>query len=74
MSAMVKKVVTILLANTCVIVQYSRGKEIRNTNRAQTRVTATRRWRRTGLLEIFVNIWRCIFFRRRLPVLACFLE
>ena len=53
-SATVKEIVTRLLATTGVLIKYSRGEEIRNTNRAQMRVIATRRWRRTGLVEIII--------------------
>ena len=70
--ARVKKVVTRLLATTCVLKQYSRGEEIKNTNRAHTRVTATKRWRPTGCLKIFVEVG-CYVSRQRLPVLSCFL-
>ena len=69
---MVKMVVTRQLATTCVLRQYSRGKEIKNTNRAHTRVTAARRWRRANLVEIIVVVGRHIP-RRRLLVLSCFL-
>jgi len=57
MNATVNEIVTRLLATTGVLIKYSRGEEIRNTNRAQTRVVATRRWRRTGSLEIFIFIF-----------------
>jgi hypothetical protein len=56
-NATVKEIVTRLLATTGVLIKYSRGEEIRNTNRAQMRVIATRRWRRTGLIEIFISIF-----------------
>jgi hypothetical protein len=52
----VNEIVTRLLATTGALIKYSRGEEIRNTNRAQTRVVATRRWRRAGLLKIFIFI------------------
>jgi hypothetical protein len=55
-NATVKEIVTRLLATTGVLIKYSRGEEIRSTNRAQMRVIATRRWRRTGLIEIFISI------------------
>ena len=55
-NATVNEIVTRLLATTGVLIKYSRGEEIRNTNRAQMRVVATRRWRRTGLLKIFIFI------------------
>ena len=55
-NATVKEIVTRLLATTGVL-KYSRGEEIRSTNRAQMRVVATRRWRRTGLIEIFISIF-----------------
>ena len=54
-NATVKEIVTRLLATTGVL-KYSRGEEIRTTNRAQMRVVATRRWRRTGLIEIFISL------------------
>ena len=50
------EIVTRLLATTGVLIKYSRGEEIRSINRAQTCVVATRRWRRTGLLKIFIFI------------------
>ena len=53
-SATVKEIVTRLLATTGVLIKYSIGEEIRNTNRAQMRVIATRRWRRMGLIEIII--------------------
>jgi hypothetical protein len=56
-NATVNEIVTRLLATTDVLIKYSRGEEIRNTNRAQARVVATRRWRRTGSLEIFIFIF-----------------
>ena len=55
-SATVKEIVTRLLATTGVLIKYSRGEEIRNTNRAQMRIIATRKWRRTGLIEITVIV------------------
>ena len=69
---MVKMVVTRQLATTCVLKQYSRGEEIKNTNRAHTRVTATKRWRRASLIKIAVVAVDHIP-RRRLLVLSCFL-
>ena len=56
-NATVKRIVTRLLATTGVLIKYSRGEEIRNTNRAQMRVIATRRWRRTGLVEILIFVF-----------------
>jgi hypothetical protein len=53
-NATVKEIVTRLLATTGVLIKHSRGEEIRNSNRAQMRIIATRRWRRTGLIEIFI--------------------
>ena len=53
-SATVKEIVTRLLATTGVLIEYSRGEEIRSTNRAQMRVIAPRSWRRTGLVEIII--------------------
>jgi hypothetical protein len=67
---MVEIVVTRQLATTCVLKQYSRGEEIKNTNRTHTRVTATKRWRRMSLIKIVVVYGS----RRRLLVLSCFLE
>ena len=67
--AMVKMVVTRQLATTCVLKQYSRGEEIKSTNRAHTRITATKRWRRTRLIKIIVASGS----RRRLLDLSCFL-
>jgi hypothetical protein len=55
-NATVNEIVTRLLATTGVLIKFSRGEEIRNTNRAQTRVVAARRWRRAGLLKIFIFI------------------
>ena len=71
--AMVKMVVTRQLATTCVLRQYSRGEEIKNTNRAHTRVTATKRWRRACLIKIVVVAVGCHIPRRRPLVLSCFL-
>ena len=53
-NATVKEIVTRLLATTEVRIKYSRGEQIRNTNRAQMRKIATRRWRRAGLVEIII--------------------
>ena len=69
---MVEIVVTRQLATTCVLKQYSRGEEIKNTNRAHTRVTATKRWRLARLIKIVVVAVGHIP-RRRLLVLSCFL-
>ena len=71
--AMVKMVVTRQLATTCVLKQYSRGEEIKNTNRAHIRVTATKRWRRASLVKIRIVVVGCYISRRRLLVLSCFL-
>ena len=43
-NATVNEIVTRLLATTGALIKYSRGEEIRKTNRAQTRTVATRRW------------------------------
>ena len=58
-TATVNEIVTKMLATTGALIKYGRGEEIRNTNRTQTRVVATRRWRWAGLLKkIFVRILR----------------
>ena len=68
--AMENMVVTRQLATTCVLKQYSRGEEIKSTNMAHTRITATKRWRRTRLIKIIVASSGS---RRRLLDLSCFL-